>query len=99
VDLNTITQVRRPDSADAITKWENGFAWLAGGTWLFSEPQITTHTLIDLEALTTRRSQKVAAIPLALLSSTADSSSAGEDSAWPPQQAPPSERRRECDLF
>jgi len=51
MDLNTITEVRRPDSADAITKWENGFAWLAGGTWLFSEPQINTHTLIDLEAL------------------------------------------------
>ena len=51
MDLNTITEVRRPASADAITKWENGFAWLAGGTWLFSEPQVTTHTLIDLEAL------------------------------------------------
>ena len=51
MDLNTITEVRRPDSADAITKWENGFAWLAGGTWLFSEPQINTHTLIDLETL------------------------------------------------
>jgi CO/xanthine dehydrogenase FAD-binding subunit len=51
MDLNTITAVRRPASADAITKWEDGFAWLAGGTWLFSEPQITTHTLIDLETL------------------------------------------------
>ena len=51
MDLNTITEVRRPASADAITKWENGFAWLAGGTWLFSEPQVTTHTLIDLETL------------------------------------------------
>jgi CO/xanthine dehydrogenase FAD-binding subunit len=51
MDLNTITEVRRPTSAAAVTKWENGFAWLAGGTWLFSEPQVTTHTLIDLEAL------------------------------------------------
>jgi CO/xanthine dehydrogenase FAD-binding subunit len=51
MDLNTITEVRRPSSADTITKWENGFAWLAGGTWLFSEPQINTHTLIDLETL------------------------------------------------
>src|SRR5438552_1932781 len=51
MDLNTITEVRRPVSADAVTKWENGFAWLAGGTWLFSEPQINTHTLIDLETL------------------------------------------------
>jgi CO/xanthine dehydrogenase FAD-binding subunit len=51
MDLNTITEVRRPASADALTKWEDGFAWLAGGTWLFSEPQIKTHTLIDLETL------------------------------------------------
>jgi CO/xanthine dehydrogenase FAD-binding subunit len=51
MDLNTITEVRRPASADAVTKWEDGFAWLAGGTWLFSEPQVKTHTLIDLEAL------------------------------------------------
>jgi CO/xanthine dehydrogenase FAD-binding subunit len=51
MDLNTITDVRRPATVDAITNWENGFAWLAGGTWLFSEPQVTTHTLIDLETL------------------------------------------------
>ena len=49
MDLNTITEVRRP--ADAITDWDKGYAWLAGGTWLFSEPQIETHTLIDLESL------------------------------------------------
>jgi CO/xanthine dehydrogenase FAD-binding subunit len=51
MDLNTITEVLRPTSADAVTKWEDGFAWLAGGTWLFSEPQINTNTLIDLETL------------------------------------------------
>ena len=31
--------------------WRDGYAWLAGGTWLFSEPQIATDTLIDLESL------------------------------------------------
>ena len=51
MDLNTITEIRRPASADAVTKWEDSFAWLAGGTWLFSEPQINTNTLIDLETL------------------------------------------------
>ncbi|MEO6055173.1 MAG: FAD binding domain-containing protein [Chthoniobacterales bacterium] len=51
MDLNTITEIRRPESADAITKWEKGHAWLAGGTWLFSEPQVNTDTLIDLELL------------------------------------------------
>ena len=25
-------------SADEIVKWQDGYAWLAGGTWLFSEP-------------------------------------------------------------
>ena len=51
MDLNTVTEVRHPANADAITKWEKGYAWLAGGTWLFSEPQINTHTLIDLDSL------------------------------------------------
>ena len=51
MNLNTITEVKRPASADQITHWRDGYAWLAGGTWLFSEPQVATDTLIDLEAL------------------------------------------------
>ncbi len=51
MNLNTITEVRRPLSADEIPDWREGYAWLAGGTWLFSTPQIETHTLIDLETL------------------------------------------------
>ena len=51
MDLNTITEIKHPASADAIQQWQPGFAWLAGGTWLFSEPQVNTHTLIDLESL------------------------------------------------
>jgi CO/xanthine dehydrogenase FAD-binding subunit len=50
MDLNTITEVLRPATADTVKKWQPGYAWLAGGTWLFSEPQLTTHTLIDLES-------------------------------------------------
>jgi len=50
MDLNTITEIRRPLGADSVTSWEPGFAWLAGGTWLFSEPQESTHTLIDIES-------------------------------------------------
>jgi CO/xanthine dehydrogenase FAD-binding subunit len=49
MNLNTIAEVKRPTSADQITHWRDGYAWLAGGTWLFSEPQISTDTLIDLE--------------------------------------------------
>ena len=51
MNLNTITDVKRPSSADEITRWQPGFAWLAGGTWLFSEPQWATNTLIDLDTL------------------------------------------------
>jgi CO/xanthine dehydrogenase FAD-binding subunit len=51
MDLHTVTRVRRPAQADEIPSWEPGLAWLAGGTWLFSEPQVDVHTLIDLESL------------------------------------------------
>jgi len=51
MNLNTITEVKRPASADQITQWRAGYAWLAGGTWLYSEPQVLTDTLIDLDAL------------------------------------------------
>ncbi len=49
MNLNTITEVKRPNSTEEIPEWREGYAWLAGGTWLFSTPQIATHTLIDLE--------------------------------------------------
>ena len=51
MDLHTVNRVRRPARAEEIASWEAGFAWLAGGTWLFSEPQVAVHTLIDLESL------------------------------------------------
>jgi CO/xanthine dehydrogenase FAD-binding subunit len=51
MNLNTVVEVKRPASADEITEWRDSYAWLAGGTWLFSEPQVTTDTLIDLDRL------------------------------------------------
>ncbi len=51
MNLNTITEVKLPSAAEDITHWRDGYAWLAGGTWLFSEPQVKTDTLIDLESL------------------------------------------------
>jgi CO/xanthine dehydrogenase FAD-binding subunit len=51
MDLNTVNHVRRPAQAEEIAAWEPGFAWLAGGTWLFSEPQPDVHTLVDLASL------------------------------------------------
>jgi CO/xanthine dehydrogenase FAD-binding subunit len=51
MDLHTVKRIRRPARAEEITSWEPGSAWLAGGTWLFSEPQLDLHTLIDLASL------------------------------------------------
>src|SRR5206468_353472 len=43
--------IKRPASADDVSLWRDGYAWLAGGTWLFSQPQPATDTLIDLEGM------------------------------------------------
>lgn len=51
MDLNTITEIQRPSRVEDLQPWQGGHAYLAGGTWLFSEPQVATHTLIDLESL------------------------------------------------
>jgi CO/xanthine dehydrogenase FAD-binding subunit len=51
MDLNTVTDVRHPKSAAEIAQWHDGDAWLGGGTWLFSEPQPATRTLIELDRL------------------------------------------------
>jgi CO/xanthine dehydrogenase FAD-binding subunit len=50
VDLHTITAVRRPASRSELALGP-GDAVLAGGTWLFSEPQPDLHTLVDLRDL------------------------------------------------
>ncbi|WP_407154402.1 FAD binding domain-containing protein [Bradyrhizobium sp. STM 3557] len=51
MDLNTITAVIRPRSRAELPRWQEGDAWLAGGTWLFSEPQVHLSRLIDLTDL------------------------------------------------
>ena len=52
MNLNTIRSRAAADSAaEVIGSWRDGVRWLAGGTWLFSEPQLATDTLIDLERL------------------------------------------------
>ncbi|MGC4879733.1 FAD binding domain-containing protein [Micromonospora sp. DT43] len=45
MDLNT---VRAVIPASAAGRWRAGDAWLAGGTYLFSEPQQHLHRLLDL---------------------------------------------------
>jgi CO/xanthine dehydrogenase FAD-binding subunit len=50
VDLNTIAEVRRvTGNGDEYFDWQNGDSWLAGGTWLFSEPQPHLRRLVDLQ--------------------------------------------------
>jgi CO/xanthine dehydrogenase FAD-binding subunit len=51
MNLNSVTDILHPTSADEIRQWRPGYAWLGGGTWLFSEPQWATDTLIDLDQL------------------------------------------------
>src|SRR5215204_6777832 len=51
MDLNTIAAVAHPTTRDQLPVWTAGDAWLAGGTWLFSEPQVHLSRLIDLTAL------------------------------------------------
>ena len=48
MDLNTITEVARPRDRAGLGPWRAGDAFLAGGTWLYSEPQRDLRRLIDL---------------------------------------------------
>ena len=48
MDLNTIGEVVHPASRAELPVWTAGDAWLAGGTWLFSEPQDHLKRLVDL---------------------------------------------------
>ena len=50
MDLNTIAEVRRiTGNGDEDFDWREGDSWLAGGTWLFSEPQPHLRRLLDLQ--------------------------------------------------
>ena len=51
MDLNTINEVARPRTRLELPVWTPSDAWLAGGTWLFSEPQVHLTRLIDLTDL------------------------------------------------
>jgi CO/xanthine dehydrogenase FAD-binding subunit len=51
MDLNTVTEIARPRRRAELPLWRPGDAWLAGGTWLFSEPQHKISRLIDVADL------------------------------------------------
>lgn len=51
MDLNSVTEIARPQTREQLPGWTAGDAWLAGGTWLFSEPQAHLSRLVDLQDL------------------------------------------------
>ena len=52
MNLNTIAEVRDATAvAGGGSLWQDGDSWLAGGTWLFSEPQSHLRRLLDLRAM------------------------------------------------
>ena len=51
MDLPDIEAVIAPRARHELPPWVSGSAWLAGGTWLFSEPQPDLRALIDLAGL------------------------------------------------
>jgi CO/xanthine dehydrogenase FAD-binding subunit len=51
VDIDTITEVVRRPPEQPGSDWRDGDAWLAGGTWLFSDQQPDLRRLIDLVPL------------------------------------------------
>jgi CO/xanthine dehydrogenase FAD-binding subunit len=51
MDLNTIVSVKRPRHRAELSEYSAGDAWLAGGTYLFSEPQPHLNRLVDLTDL------------------------------------------------
>jgi CO/xanthine dehydrogenase FAD-binding subunit len=51
MDLNSIETVTTPRRRSEFGVFVDGDAWLAGGTWLFSEPQPRLRRLIDLSGL------------------------------------------------
>ncbi len=49
MNLNTIEEVRgAAATTDSDFTWQEGDSWLAGGTWLYSEPQPHLRRLLDL---------------------------------------------------
>jgi CO/xanthine dehydrogenase FAD-binding subunit len=51
MDLNSVQAVLLPRTRAELPAWRAGSVFLAGGTWLFSEPQTDLSTLVDLAAL------------------------------------------------
>ena len=51
MDLNGVVSFEQPKTRGELPALSPGDSWLAGGTWLFSEPQPALRRLIDLSTL------------------------------------------------
>ncbi|MGB7381315.1 MAG: FAD binding domain-containing protein [Rivularia sp. (in: cyanobacteria)] len=51
MDLHNIDNYLLPTDINQVTDWGEGWSWVAGGTWLFSEPQPDIKTLVDIQSL------------------------------------------------
>lgn len=49
MDLQNVTTYVYPQDLAVVKNWDNGWAWLAGGTWIFSQAQPNLKVLVDLE--------------------------------------------------
>lgn len=51
MNLADVKNYLLPDSEEELVPWESGHSYVAGGTWLYSEPQPDVDTVIDLMSL------------------------------------------------
>lgn len=51
MDLLNTDNYLCPEDIQTITNWSEGWSWLAGGTWLFSEAQPNIKVLVDVQQL------------------------------------------------
>lgn len=51
MDLNTVERIATPRTREDLPAWSDGDLVLAGGTWVFSDPQVGVARLVDLTTL------------------------------------------------
>ena len=51
MDLYNVETYLRPQSLPEVSNWQPDWNWLAGGTWIFNQPQPQVTTLVDMQQL------------------------------------------------
>lgn len=49
MDLYSVEKYLQPTSLAEVSDWQRDWQWLAGGTWIFNEPQPQTKTIVDMQ--------------------------------------------------